>query len=242
MLCRSFLCFPMHAWHVELPQRVKTNERKGLAIAHQADSTLCMYLIHCIICIDTTERKMFVLKAPRQSRLAVKSIKLRLAHSGPVKFAGLDRESFHLLATHYTPLMRDFFKPKVSSLEADHLTLSLPFRPEFVGNTIVPCLHGGTIAAMFDHTAGFCAWSALESSRDTVSTIDLRIDYLQPAPCEEIYFDAQVVSKSKKLIRVDAVCWDNARTKKIAIARGLFNVYHSKFDITALIEEYKKSV
>lgn len=165
---------------------------------------------------------------------------VRLTHSDTAKFAGLDRESFHLLATHYTPLMRDFFKPKVYSLEANHLTLSLPFRPEFVGNTTVPCLHGGTLAAMFDHTAGFCAWSALESSRETVSTIDLRIDYLQPAPCEEVYFDALVVSKSKKLIRVDAVCWDNARTKKIAIARGLFNVYHAKFDINSLIEDYKK--
>ena len=175
----------------------------------------------------------------RHARLSTFHSKVCRAHSGPTKFAGLDRESFHLLATHYTPLMRDFFKPKIHSLETNHLSLSLPFRPEFVGNTIVPCLHGGTIAAMFDHTAGFCAWSAVDSSRDTVSTIDLRIDYLQPAPCEEIYFDAEVVSKSKKLIRVDAVCWDNARTKKIAIARGLFNVYHSKVDITSLIEEYK---
>jgi len=178
----------------------------------------------------------------RHTRLSTFNNRICLSHSGPVKFAGLDRDAFNLLATHYTPLMRDFFKPKIFSLETNHLSLSLPFRPEFVGNTIVPCLHGGTIAAMFDHTAGFCAWSAVESSRDTVSTIDLRIDYLQPAPCEEIYFDAEVVSKSKKLIRVDAVCWDNARTKKIAIARGLFNVYHSKIDITALIEDYKKNV
>lgn len=54
--------------------------------------------------------------------------------------------------------------------------------------------------------------------------VDLRIDYLLPAPCEDLYFDATIVHKSKKLIRVDASCWNFDRTKQIAIGRGLFSV------------------
>lgn len=160
-----------------------------------------------------------------------------MVHNG--KIAGLDKESFVLLATQYTPFMRDVLRPVVQSLESGAIVLSLPFKPELVGKSTPPaCLHGGVVAAMFDHVAGFCAWSALESSRKTVSTIDLRVDYLLPAPCEEIFFDAVVVSKTNRLVRVDVECWDNPRKKKIAIARGLFNIYDSKIDISELVASY----
>ena len=169
---------------------------------------------------------------PRTTRLFARSVHTQ-------KFGGLDKESFSLLATHFTPLIKDFFKPKVQSLELEKLTMSLPFKPEFIGNPAHPCLHGGVVAAMFDHVGGFCAWSALDNSHKRVSTIDLRVDYLLPAPCEEIYFDAIVISKSKKLIRVDVECWDNARVKKIAIGRCLFNIYDGKSDLGLMLEQYK---
>jgi len=161
----------------------------------------------------------------------------RTAHKA--KVAGVDKESFILLATQYTPFMRDVFKPEVQRLEAGKIVMSLPFKPELVGKSTHPaCLHGGVVAAMFDHVGGFCAWSALDTSRKTVSTIDLRVDYLLPAPCEEIFFDAAVVSKTNRLVRVDVECWDNKREKKLAVARGLFNIYDSKTDISELIESY----
>jgi acyl-coenzyme A thioesterase PaaI-like protein len=52
----------------------------------------------------------------------------------------------------------------------------------------------------------------------------LRIDYLLPAPCEDLFFDATIVHRSKKLVRVDASCWNNDRTRQVAIGRGLFSV------------------
>lgn len=169
--------------------------------------------------------------------LLVHCIPRRTVHN--TKVAGLDKESFILLATQYTPFMRDVFKPEVQHLEAGKVIMSLPFKPELVGKSTPPaCLHGGVVAAMFDHVGGFCAWSALDTSRKTVSTIDLRVDYLLPAPCEEIYFDAMVVSKTNRLVRVDVECWDNQREKKIAVARGLFNIYDSKTDISELIASY----
>lgn len=47
-----------------------------------------------------------------------------------------------------------------------------------------------------------------------------------------------VVSKTNRLVRVDVECWDNQREKKIAVARGLFNIYDSKTDISELIASY----
>ena len=155
------------------------------------------------------------------------------------KFGGLDRESFNLLATRMIPLTSEFFRPVSGKLEVGAFSMSLPFRKEFIGNPQVPCLHGGTVAALFDHVAGLCAWSALESACQRVSTVDLRVDYLLPAPCETLYFDATVVSKTKKLIRVDVVCWDNARSKQIALGRCLFNIYGNQSDMNILVEKFR---
>ena len=45
-----------------------------------------------------------------------------------------------------------------------------------------------------------------------------------PAPCEDLYFDAVITHKSFKMVRVDSICWDNKREKKLAIGRGLYSV------------------
>jgi len=57
-------------------------------------------------------------------------------------------------------------------------------------------------------------------------TVDLRVDFFRPAPCEDIIFDAVVIHKSKRLIRVDVVCWNKDSKFQIAIGRGLFQSYN----------------
>ena len=142
----------------------------------------------------------------------------------PPLFGGVSRE-FFLKITTGIPFAKDFLHPVPNKLEKGEFSMSLPFRKELVGNPSVPCLHGGILAAMIDHVGGFAAWSMVDTNLKRVSTVDLRIDYLNPAPCEEIHFDAVVAHKTNKLIRVDVVCWNNKRDKKIAIGRGLFNIY-----------------
>lgn len=156
------------------------------------------------------------------------------------QFGGLENDVFCKLATAMTPLIRDFYRATVTKLETNKLTMSLPYRSEFIGNPQIPCLHGGVVATLIDHVAGFCAWSTLESPFLRVSTVDLAVDYIRPAPCEELHFDAAVVSRTKKLVRVDVTCWDTKRTKKIAIGRCLFNIYDGKSDLGLLIDKFKE--
>lgn len=66
---------------------------------------------------------------------------------------------------------------------------------------------------------------------DLILIVDLRIDYLHPAPCEDLIFEANTITevsqKVGKLIRADMICWNSEKTRKIAIGRGLYNVYNS---------------
>ena len=80
-----------------------------------------------------------------------------------------------------SPFVCNFLKPQVLSLNPGKLKMKIPFREEFIGNVGTPCLHGGTISAVIDHCGGFCAWSTLQSSKKTVSTVDLRVDFLLPS-------------------------------------------------------------
>lgn len=125
-----------------------------------------------------------------------------------VKYGGLDLPLFQFLCETVPPYIRHTFAPTITSISQGKMTVLLKFRKHFVGNeSSPPCLHGGVAASLIDHTAGFCAWSTLDSPFKRVSTVDLRIDYLHPAPCEDLWFDASVAHKSNRMCRVDVDCW-----------------------------------
>lgn len=69
---------------------------------------------------------------------------------------------------------------KGETLEPGHAVIVLPVREEFVGDPLRPALHGGVISSLADAAGGAAAWSALGSG-ESVSTVDLRIDFLEPA-------------------------------------------------------------
>jgi uncharacterized protein (TIGR00369 family) len=74
-----------------------------------------------------------------------------------------------------------FLSPQVIDLSPGKIKMRIPFRKEFIGNISVPCIHGGAVSAIIDHCGGNCAWSGLNDITNTVSTVDIRVDYLRPA-------------------------------------------------------------
>jgi len=64
-------------------------------------------------------------------------------------------------------------------LEEGRAVVLLPVRPEFVGDPRRPALHGGVLSALVDTAGGAAAWSTLAPG-ESVSTLDLRVDFLEP--------------------------------------------------------------
>ena len=69
---------------------------------------------------------------------------------------------------------------KGESLEPGHAVITLPVREDFVGDPRRPALHGGVVSALIDTAGGAAAWAALGPG-ESVSTVDLRVDFLEPA-------------------------------------------------------------
>jgi uncharacterized protein (TIGR00369 family) len=80
--------------------------------------------------------------------------------------------------------------------------LVLPVRPEFVGDPRRPALHGGVISALIDTAGGVAAWTAL-GAHETISTVDLRVDYLEPGGLDApLRAEAELVRKGNRVCHV----------------------------------------
>lgn len=92
--------------------------------------------------------------------------------------AGEPLEVLRLMAEH-APFNR-LLGIQGESIVPGRAVIVLPVRADFVGDPRRPALHGGVVSSLVDTTGGAAAWSALGPG-ESVSTVDLRVDYLEPA-------------------------------------------------------------
>jgi uncharacterized protein (TIGR00369 family) len=81
---------------------------------------------------------------------------------------------------------------QVVAIDDDHVTIRLPFKEEFIGDVTKPAVHGGVISALLDATGGAAIFSKINAG-DSISTIDLMVDYLRPCPPGTIVAIGKVV-------------------------------------------------
>lgn len=119
------------------------------------------------------------------------------------------------------PPFHAFLRPFGRSVnpETGEVRTGLAYRPEFSFSPSEAFFHGGVLAAFVDITGH--AAVALKIGR-IAPTIDLRIDYLRPAPGVELTGVARVLRIGKAIGRVDVDVTDPAGTLLVA-GRGAFS-------------------
>ena len=189
----------------------------------------------------------FLMRSIRQGQMARKEMTHRLkrwmsAESAPTRikwsyhpsndstvYRGYSAQEFCALAETRNVFAREVLRPTVVSLAPGRLAVELPYRYSFTGNFSAPCLHGGVAAALMDQCGGWCAATILRDMNERISTVNLRLDYLAPAPCfESIICEAEVTHREGNLIFVSAICWNHTKTKKLVLGKIWFNVYLPK--------------
>lgn len=105
------------------------------------------------------------------------------------------------------------------SMPSDAL-FRLPFRPDLVGNPMLPAIHGGVVAG-FAQTAGILHLSyANRLPRETPPrAVDFSIDYLRSAKPLDIWARASIVRQGNRVALVHIVLWQDDETRPIATAR-----------------------
>ena len=109
------------------------------------------------------------------------------------------------------------------SVEVGRAVLALPVRPEHVGDPRRPALHGGVLSTLIDTAGGIAAWSALGAG-ESVSTVDLHVDYLEPAGLgAPLRAEAQLIRKGNRVCHVRVSVTQDGLL--VAEGRGVYNIH-----------------
>jgi uncharacterized protein (TIGR00369 family) len=114
------------------------------------------------------------------------------------------------------------------SVAAGHGVLVLPVRGDLIGDPRRPALHGGVLSSLIDTAGGVAAWSALGPD-ESVSTVDLRVDYLEPAGLGgPLRAEAELIRKGNRVCHVKVAVTQDGRL--VAEGRGVYNIHRRRAD------------
>ncbi|MDC3955734.1 hotdog fold thioesterase [Polyangium jinanense] len=141
----------------------------------------------------------------------------------------LDLDVFRQLAEELIPFNK-WIGVKVDHLARGHVTLSIPWRDELIGDPVRQAIHGGVISMLADTAGGLCVWTAIENpALGRVSTVDLRVDYLRPGRRETLVGDATTVRVGAKLGWADIRLYHPSDASElVATARGVYALKNPK--------------
>ncbi len=101
-------------------------------------------------------------------------------------------------------------------------TMKTPYRKEIIGDPETGVIAGGVITALLDHVCGAAAMAAL-AERQSVATLDLRIDYMRGAePGRDIFAEAHCYKVTRSVAFVRAVAYEDSPDNPVANATAAF--------------------
>lgn len=98
----------------------------------------------------------------------------------------------------------------------------IPYDAKLVGNPDTGVIHGGVITTLLDNASGAAVQLALPE-RQSIATLDLRIDYMKPAtPGEDLHCHAHCYKLTRNIAFVRGVAYHKDPADPIATSVGTF--------------------
>jgi uncharacterized protein (TIGR00369 family) len=117
-----------------------------------------------------------------------------------------------------------FLGLRVELAENGFARLFLPYRPEFTGDARRPALHGGILSTLIDTCGGVAVWTLCKVN-DRIATIDMRVDYLRPAPQADLIAEAKVRLMGNRVGNAQTSIFCRKEPGKIiAEGRAVYNI------------------
>jgi uncharacterized protein (TIGR00369 family) len=112
------------------------------------------------------------------------------------------------------------------SVTRGRAVLVLPVHAELVGDVRRPALHGGVLSSLIDVAGGLAAWSVLGDD-ESVSTVDLRVDFLEPAGLgAELRAEGELIRKGNRVCHVRVAVTQAGVL--VAEGRGVYNIHRRR--------------
>lgn len=103
-------------------------------------------------------------------------------------------------------------------------SLSLPYRQDLEGDPRSNRMHGGIIACLLDSAGGAAAITTLTGPNDMVSSIDIRVDYLEPAKPDDVIAEGEIVRSGSSIIVTKMKAYHVTTGEVIAEGKAVYRV------------------
>lgn len=114
---------------------------------------------------------------------------------------------------------------KLVDVKQDFASLLIPFQDHLIGDPRRKTIHGGVIATAMDTVGGAAGITTFKSFDDSLSTIDLRIDYLRYGKHKDIIAEGHVIKSGRSVIFTRMIAYHvDEPDVLIAEGRGVFRV------------------
>jgi uncharacterized protein (TIGR00369 family) len=101
------------------------------------------------------------------------------------------------------------------------IVTTMAYADKLIGNTALPALHGGTLAALLELAAIFQIAYEIETEA-MPKTITITIDYMRSGAARDTYASARATRIGRRVANVRAEAWQDAPDKLIAAANVNF--------------------
>ena len=105
----------------------------------------------------------------------------------------------------------------------DEIICVLPKNKRFVGNPVLPALHGGIVGAFLESTA-LVHMLATQEVTQLPKIINITVEYLRSAKLEDSYAAAVITKPGRRVANMRVRAWQGDRNKPIATASANFLV------------------
>lgn len=101
------------------------------------------------------------------------------------------------------------------------LICRLPFDDKFIGNPLLPALHGGVVGSLLENAALLSLLWDLEIEQ-LPKTINMTVDYLRSAGPKDTFACGTVTKQGRRVANVRIEAWQDDRARLVASAHGHF--------------------
>ncbi|MFT6556523.1 PaaI family thioesterase [Sneathiella sp.] len=106
----------------------------------------------------------------------------------------------------------------------DEIICVLPKNKRFIGNPVLPALHGGIVGAFLESTALVHMLATQDDVTQVPKIINLTVEYLRSAKLEVSYAAAVITKPGRRIANMRVRAWQSDRSKPIATASANFLV------------------
>ena len=92
-----------------------------------------------------------------------------------------------------------------------------------IGNTNIPAVHGGVVGAALEHAAIIELLHALDLD-EMPRVINISIDYLRPVLADDLWLQAFIVRRGRRIANVRCEAWQDDREKLVAQSHANFKL------------------